>query len=69
MKTLDELIKQEFAEFSELKPFINAIIKKGTNDFGFPMRTVITNDGSNWEYIHEDGIYELSNKKVFLEIY
>jgi len=37
---------------------IKKVYNHGLNDFGFPMRTIICEDLSVWEYCAEDGLYE-----------
>lgn len=50
----------EYASFQELKlKGIKQVIEKGKNEFGLYERLIILNDGSKWEYIPEDNLYEL----------
>jgi hypothetical protein len=67
--TLEELLKMKVAEYLELKPFIKVSINKGINSFGFNERVLILVDNSNWDYIPEDGLYELNeNNKMSVSI-
>jgi len=55
---LDALKTQGYADYSDLKPYIKNTINKGKNEFGFNEKVIICDDGSNWDYIPEDGLYE-----------
>jgi hypothetical protein len=67
--TLEELLEIKIAEYLELKPFVKASINKGVNSFGFNERTLILVDNSNWDYIPEDGLYELNeNSRMSVSI-
>lgn len=59
MKTIDELLYEGFADYHELSPYIRETINHGRNVFGFNEKTIILTDGSKWDYIPEDNIYEL----------
>lgn len=56
---MEQLLKQGYASRKELSPYI-ASSKKEHNDFlDMQGETITTNDGSVWELIPEDGIFEL----------
>ncbi len=60
---LNDLTQQAFASYNELNS-IEAIKKKfdlGKNEFGFRERVIIDSNNNQWDYIPEDGIYELRN--------
>ena len=49
----------EYAEHHELVARgIRQVVNKGVNAFGLVERTIILHDGSVWEYIPEDNIYQ-----------
>jgi len=57
-----ELIQKGFADYFELdEAGISKKINHGKNKFGLIERTIILNDGSQWEYIPEDNLYELKS--------
>ena len=52
----------EYKDYSELKELgIDKVVEGGINDFGFRERMVVCEDGSVWDYIPEDRIYEKRN--------
>lgn len=54
----------EYKSYAELyeSPGVRKIIDGGINDFGFKTRVIIAKDGSVWDYIPEDSLYEKRNK-------
>lgn len=61
--------EQGFASYSELKAAgIAEVINKGRNSWGFIDRTILLEDGSRWDYIPEDQIYELVSEGTAAEI-
>jgi len=63
--TDQELVEQGFAEYIELKEAgIKNTVDLGKNEFGFNERVIILNNGSQWDYIPEDNLYELRRNKL-----
>jgi hypothetical protein len=55
----------EYKEYSELKEIgIKNSLELGKNDFNLTERVIITNDGRQWDYIPEDGIYQQRTEKL-----
>lgn len=50
--------EQGYCEYYDLKPFIKHVVNKGKNEWGFNEKIIILEDGSNWDYIPEDNMYE-----------
>lgn len=49
----------EYAEYSELKARgIRCTINQGLNDFGLQERIILCDDGTQWDYIPEDELYQ-----------
>lgn len=49
----------EYKEYKELVVVgIDHVVELGINPFGFRERAVYCKDGSTWDYIPEDGLYE-----------
>ena len=61
---MEELIKIGYAEYYQLKPYISEMMYKGKNVWGFEDKSAVCIDGSVWEYIPEDMIYEYSHTKT-----
>ncbi len=58
--TIEALKEQGYADYSELKQAgIRKTISLGVNCWGFQSRIIETVDGTQWDYIPEDQIYEL----------
>jgi hypothetical protein len=56
---LNDMETIQYAEYAELKKIgIKETIEKAPNAYGFRERTIICIDGTTWEYIPEDNLYE-----------
>ena len=66
---LEELKKQGIADYQEIKDHIVKTIDRGYNDFGLMDKTVVLEDGSYWDYMPEDQLYELNPNPKVVTIY
>lgn len=56
----ESLADRGYADYKELEEFgIKRSIDMGENAFGFREKIIETIDGTQWDYIPEDGIYEV----------
>ncbi len=66
--TLAELKEKGFASYLELKEHITRKIDLGTNEFGFKDKIVELSDGTQWDYLPEDNLYEIRQTPYYIEI-
>lgn len=64
--TIEDLKAQGMAEFNDIKPFIKFTINHGMNSFGLIDKTLVLVNGSLWDYIPEDELYELNSKTTII---
>lgn len=56
----------EYADYQQLKEKgIAHTIRHDQDVFGNPQRTIICNDGTQWDYMPEDQIYERRTSNLF----
>jgi hypothetical protein len=56
----------QYADYFELNNRgIKHTISQGINSFGFQERTIICFDGTQWDYIPEDSIYEQRTENLY----
>ena len=60
----------QVADFFELEKLgIKRTIKLGKNEFGFNEKIVELNDGTQYDYIPEDNLYEIRTNRMNLAVY
>jgi hypothetical protein len=61
---LERFVEMGFASFSDLERsgHVKQKVNKGKNEFGFTEYELTDTQGNIWDYIPEDGIYELRAK-------